>query len=80
MFWVIAKGELHRELSKRIGESLRHLSRSGAIGADVINEGAEAKGIEAEGAGAGRIRDMSLGAYSFAFAKLLHFYWASSIG
>jgi hypothetical protein len=80
MFWVTAKGELHRELSKRTDESLRHLSRCGAIGADLLDEGTEAKGAEAKGAGAGRIRDMSLGGYSFAFAKLLHFCWASSIG
>jgi hypothetical protein len=39
------------------------------VGVGVLDEGAEAEGAEAKGTGAGRIRDTSLGAYSFAFLK-----------
>jgi hypothetical protein len=35
----------------------------------VLDEGVEAVSAEAEGVGAGRIKDTSLGAYSFAFLK-----------
>jgi hypothetical protein len=35
----------------------------------VLDEGVEVEGTEAASVGAGRIRDTSLGAYSFAFLK-----------
>jgi hypothetical protein len=40
-----------------------------APGAGVLEEGAEDLGDVLEGVGAGKIRDTSLGAYSFAFLK-----------
>jgi hypothetical protein len=40
-----------------------------APGAGILEEGAEDPSVVVEGVGAGRIRDTSLGAYSFAFLK-----------
>jgi hypothetical protein len=55
-------------------------SSAGSVEAGVLEEGAEVTGSGVEGVGAGRIRDTSLGAYSFAFLKkLLHFRWRSSV-
>jgi hypothetical protein len=42
-------------------------AEAASVGAGVLDEGAEAQGREAKGAGVGRIRDTSLGVYSFAF-------------
>jgi hypothetical protein len=42
-------------------------AEAGSIGIGVLNEGIEVEGAEAEGFNAGRIRDTSLGTYSFAF-------------
>jgi hypothetical protein len=39
------------------------------MGVGVLEEGAEVLGVGVEGVRAGRIRDTSLGAYSFAFLK-----------
>jgi hypothetical protein len=48
--------------------------------AGVLEEGTEVIGVGFEGIGAGRIRDTSLGAYSFCLLKkLLHLRWRSSI-
>jgi hypothetical protein len=44
-------------------------SAAGSMGSGVLEEGAEVLGAGVEGVGAGRIRDTSRGAYSFAFLK-----------
>jgi hypothetical protein len=42
---------------------------AGSVGTGVLDEGTEVEGAEVEGVDTGRIRDTSLGAYSFAFLK-----------
>jgi hypothetical protein len=42
---------------------------AGSAGAGVLEEGAEVPGAGVKGVGTGKIRDMSRGAYSFAFLK-----------
>jgi hypothetical protein len=69
MFWVTTKGDCTKNYLTRHAKVYATSAEVGFVGAGVLDEGAEAKGAEAEVAGAGRIRDTSLGAYSFTFTK-----------
>jgi hypothetical protein len=61
---VTTKGDCIDKYLRRHAEVYATSAGARSVGAGVLDEG-----LEAEGAGAGRIRDMSLGAYTFAFAK-----------
>jgi hypothetical protein len=70
MFRVIAKVRLNIETTLR-GQAKVYATSvaAGSVEAGALKEGVEVPGAGVKGVGAGRIRDMSLGAYSFAFLK-----------
>jgi hypothetical protein len=62
-------GLKHKTSLQRQAKVYTTLAVAGSMEAGILEEGVEVIGTSIEGVGIERIRDMSLGAYSFAFLK-----------